>query len=203
MKDGAGEIDPWFWRVDFWLSGLVRMSLATHLYSIWLNRISSFRFQSSVLPTRHLQYYSPGIRTEVRKVTRSHAGRVSHKSLSSSQFSWTRLSNQLLNIIEKNKPKTEVEAGKRGWVVRPAHSRGGFPSASKFPGGQGCLLKCRFLVHTGKKTQNLWREAEESACKQTSKTVGGVHPQAKACDPRPTFLSQGPFLLFILAFSLQ
>lgn len=155
------------------------MSPATHFCSLGLNTISSFRFQSSVLPTLHLQYYSTGFRT------RSHAGRVSHKSLCSSQFSWTRLSNQLLKITETNKQKTEVEAGTREWAVRPAQSWR-FPSCLKIPWGQGHLLKGRFLVHPGTRTRNLWREAEDSACEQTSNTIDGVHPQAKKRDPRPT-----------------
>lgn len=155
------------------------MSPATHFCGLGLNTISSFRFQSSVLPTLHLQYYSTGVRT------RSHAGRVSHKSLCSSQFSWTRLSNQLLKITETNKQKTEVEAGTREWALG-LQSQGGSPAGSKFPGGQGHLLKGRFLVHTGTRTRNLWREAEDSACEQTSNTIDGVHPQAKERDPRPT-----------------
>lgn len=149
MEDGAGEREPRFWRLDYWLSGLVRMSPATHFCGLGLNTISSFRFRSSVLPTLHLQCYSTGIRT------RSHTGRVSHKSLCSSQFSWTRLSNQWLKITETNKQKTEREAGMRDRVVRPAQSWS-FPSCLKIPWGPRALVKRQSLgPHRHKDSESL------------------------------------------------
>lgn len=93
------------------------MPPGTHFHCLSLNAISSFRFQSSVLPYSSPLYYSTSIGTEVTEATRNHAGKMSPKSLSSRQFSWTRLSYQLLNVaMRKNKRlRLEQEPGS-GWL---------------------------------------------------------------------------------------
>lgn len=110
-------------------------------------------------------------------MTRSHARPSESQSLSPSQVFGTRLSHPLLDVALKKNKRLGLEQGPGcEWGARPAqvHARGGSPAASEVPGGPGCLLKCRFLVHTlDLRTQSLDGRSlrDQFACEQTSKTI--------------------------------